>query len=208
MALAAEAQTKRLSSRARPLRLQAAGEKPVEGIPAEAGQARRQVSLHEMWWGYRWSNGGTFQSACSRGHHLNRSPLGMQQERWEGRTDSGRREHFVQVCQRIWATVDTTQQECRGSIYCAHFPRGIVLTKLWQKDYRLNEQVERFEVAQNSQIDVRLIHHDVWGSLAHIAMLTKIGVLTESEHKVLVTAFQVATRDRSQLSRQQWRQCS
>ncbi len=59
------------------------------------------------------------------------------------------------------------------------------MTKLWQKDYRLNEQVERFEAAQNSQIDARLIRHDVWGSLAHIAMLTKIGVLTESEHKIL-----------------------
>jgi len=47
------------------------------------------------------------------------------------------------------------------------------MTKLWQKDYRLNEQVERFEAAQNSQLDVRLIRHDVWGSLAHIAMLAK-----------------------------------
>jgi putative transposase len=83
----------------------------VEGNPAEAGQARRQMSLHERWWGYRWSNGGTFQPACPLGHHLNRSPPGMQQERWEGRTDSGRREHFVQVCQRIWATVDTTKEQ-------------------------------------------------------------------------------------------------
>jgi argininosuccinate lyase len=59
------------------------------------------------------------------------------------------------------------------------------MTKLWQKGYRLNEQVEHFEAAQNSLLDVRLIRHDVWGSLAHIAMLTKIGVLTKSEHRVL-----------------------
>jgi len=59
------------------------------------------------------------------------------------------------------------------------------MTKLWQKGYHLNEQVEHFEAAQNSLLDVRLIRHDVWGSLAHIAMLTKIGVLTESEHRVL-----------------------
>jgi hypothetical protein len=32
----------------------------------------------------------------------------MWQERWEGWTESGRRERCVQVCQRIWATVDTT----------------------------------------------------------------------------------------------------
>ena len=60
-----------------------------------------------------------------------------------------------------------------------------MMTKLWQKGYRLNEQVEHFEAAQNSLLDVRLIRHDVWGSLAHIAMLTKIGVLTKSEHRVL-----------------------
>jgi argininosuccinate lyase len=59
------------------------------------------------------------------------------------------------------------------------------MTKLWQKGYRLNEQVERFEAAQNSLLDVRLIRHDVWGSLAHAAMLAKIGVLTEEEHRVL-----------------------
>ena len=59
------------------------------------------------------------------------------------------------------------------------------MTKLWQKGYQLNDQVERFEAAQNSLLDARLIRHDVWGSLAHIAMLTKIGVLTETEHSIL-----------------------
>src|SRR6266566_2489579 len=62
------------------------------------------------------------------------------------------------------------------------------MTKLWQKGYQLNEQVEHFEAAQNSLLDARLIRHDVWGSLAHIAMLAKIGVLSESEHKVLKDA--------------------
>lgn len=62
------------------------------------------------------------------------------------------------------------------------------MPKLWQKGYHLNEQVERFEAAQNSALDARLIRHDIWGSLAHIAMLTKIGVLTESEHTVLKDA--------------------
>src|SRR6266704_369931 len=62
------------------------------------------------------------------------------------------------------------------------------MTKLWQKGYQLNDQVERFEAAQNSLLDTKLIRHDVWGSLAHIAMLTKIGELTESEHSVLKDA--------------------
>src|SRR5437660_12633487 len=59
------------------------------------------------------------------------------------------------------------------------------MTKLWQKGYQLNDKVEHFEAAQNSLLDARLIRHDVWGSLAHIAMLTKIGVLTETEQSVL-----------------------
>ncbi len=62
------------------------------------------------------------------------------------------------------------------------------MTKLWQKGYRLNEQVEHFEAAQNSVLDARLIRHDVWGSLAHVAMLAKIGILTQEEHRVLKDA--------------------
>lgn len=59
------------------------------------------------------------------------------------------------------------------------------MTKLWQKGYHLNEQVERFEAAQNSVLDARLVRHDVWGSLAHAAMLQHIGILTEAEHQAL-----------------------
>jgi argininosuccinate lyase len=39
------------------------------------------------------------------------------------------------------------------------------MTKLWQKGYSVNAQVERYEAAQNSALDTRLIRHDVWGSL-------------------------------------------
>jgi len=57
------------------------------------------------------------------------------------------------------------------------------VTKLWQKGYTVNERVERFEAAQNSILDTRLIRHDIWGSLAHAAMLAKIGLLTQEEHR-------------------------
>jgi argininosuccinate lyase len=59
------------------------------------------------------------------------------------------------------------------------------MTKLWQKDYHLHRQVEHFEAAQNSLLDNRLIRHDVWGSLAHSAMLTKIGILSGEEGRRL-----------------------
>src|SRR5258708_26622046 len=65
------------------------------------------------------------------------------------------------------------------------WPRGRTMTKLWQKGYRLHEQVERFEAAQNSLLDNRLIRHDVWGSLAHSAMLNKIGILSDAETALL-----------------------
>lgn len=62
------------------------------------------------------------------------------------------------------------------------------MTKLWQKGYSVNEKVERFEAAQNSALDVRLIRHDVWGSLAHAAMLKHIGLLNEEEYHDLHSA--------------------
>jgi len=87
------------------------------------------------------------------------------------------------------------QQRDEGVLLPLPFPKHsslkeqeTIMTKLWQKGYHLNEQVERFEAAQNSILDARLIRHDVWGSLAHAAMLASIGVLTESEHKALQDA--------------------
>lgn len=72
------------------------------------------------------------------------------------------------------------------------------MTKLWQKGYEANEQVGRFEAAQNSALDARLVRHDVWGSLAHAAMLRKIGILSETEH----AALQKALRDILKLDEQ------
>ena len=63
------------------------------------------------------------------------------------------------------------------------------MTKLWQKSYTPNAQVERFEAAQNSLLDTRLIRHDVWGSLAHVTMLQHIGILTQEELHTLKQTF-------------------
>jgi argininosuccinate lyase len=63
------------------------------------------------------------------------------------------------------------------------------MTKLWQKSYTPNIQVERFEAAQNSILDTRLIRHDVWGSLAHVTMLEYISLLTHKELQTLKQAF-------------------
>lgn len=62
------------------------------------------------------------------------------------------------------------------------------MTKLWQKGYKLNERVDRFEAAQNSVLDNRLIRQDAWGSLAHAAMLHHIDLLTEAEYGAISDA--------------------
>ncbi len=63
------------------------------------------------------------------------------------------------------------------------------MTKLWQKGYSVNAQVERYAAAQNSLLDRRLIRHDVWGSLAHATMLQHVGILSEEELQRLKQAF-------------------
>ncbi len=63
------------------------------------------------------------------------------------------------------------------------------MTKLWQKGYSVNAKVERYAAAQNSLLDMRLIRHDVWGSLAHATMLQRIGILSEEELQRLKRAF-------------------
>lgn len=56
------------------------------------------------------------------------------------------------------------------------------MSKLWQKGgASLHSLIERFEVGDDLVFDNALIEADVYGSLAHAEMLTRIGVLTEPE---------------------------
>lgn len=57
------------------------------------------------------------------------------------------------------------------------------MTKLWQKQWTLNKQVEAFETGGDLLLDQKLIWADVAGSLAHAMMLEKIGILTKKELK-------------------------
>lgn len=65
--------------------------------------------------------------------------------------------------------------------------------KLWQKNYKLNEEIEKFTVGNDYLIDKNLVKYDVYGSIAHAAMLNKIGILTKDElnklRKTLVQIF-------------------
>lgn len=53
--------------------------------------------------------------------------------------------------------------------------------KLWQKNYQVDQEIERFTVGQDRELDVALAPYDIQGSLAHIKMLCKIGLLETDE---------------------------
>ncbi|MEJ1239424.1 argininosuccinate lyase [Chryseolinea sp. T2] len=57
--------------------------------------------------------------------------------------------------------------------------------KLWQKDKASLQEVDRFTVGKDREMDMFLARFDILGSLAHITMLESIGLLTKPELEVL-----------------------
>jgi argininosuccinate lyase len=57
--------------------------------------------------------------------------------------------------------------------------------KLWHKGVNVNKRIEDFTVGRDRELDLLLAPFDVLGSLAHIAMLEKIGLLSVLELKEL-----------------------
>jgi argininosuccinate lyase len=55
------------------------------------------------------------------------------------------------------------------------------MTKLWEKDYRLDLLLEAFTVGDDWQIDARLVAADCVASIAHATMLESIGLLDRKE---------------------------
>lgn len=53
--------------------------------------------------------------------------------------------------------------------------------KLWQKDKASLQEVEKFTVGNDREMDMFLASFDVLGSLAHIEMLESVGLLTKEE---------------------------
>lgn len=60
--------------------------------------------------------------------------------------------------------------------------------KLWQKGKASLEEVDRFTVGKDREMDMFLARFDILGSLAHIAMLESIGLLTKPELDALSLA--------------------
>ena len=53
--------------------------------------------------------------------------------------------------------------------------------KLWEKNFEINKEIERFTVGRDREMDLYLAEHDVMGSMAHITMLESIGLLEKDE---------------------------
>ena len=58
--------------------------------------------------------------------------------------------------------------------------------KLWEKNYEVNAEIDRFTVGRDREMDLYLAPYDVLGSMAHITMLESIGLLGSDELPVLL----------------------
>ena len=58
--------------------------------------------------------------------------------------------------------------------------------KLWEKNVQVNEEIDRFTVGRDRELDLYLAKHDILGSMAHITMLESIGLLSADELNVLL----------------------
>lgn len=58
--------------------------------------------------------------------------------------------------------------------------------KLWEKNVQVDHEVDVFTVGRDREMDLYLAKYDVLGSMAHITMLEKIGLLKADELKQLL----------------------
>lgn len=62
------------------------------------------------------------------------------------------------------------------------------MNKLWEKNFSINKEIERFTVGRDREMDMYLAKYDVLGSMAHITMLESIGLLEKDELAQLLVA--------------------
>jgi argininosuccinate lyase len=57
--------------------------------------------------------------------------------------------------------------------------------KLWDKGIEVEKLIEKFTIGKDNELDLQLAEFDVLGTIAHIRMLQKMGVISELELKKL-----------------------
>ena len=60
--------------------------------------------------------------------------------------------------------------------------------KLWEKSTKINSLIESFTIGNDADLDLELAKYDVEGTLAHIKMLTSIGLISTTELTALEKA--------------------
>ena len=58
--------------------------------------------------------------------------------------------------------------------------------KLWTKNVQMTQEIEKFTIGRDREMDLYLAKYDVLGSMAHITMLQSIGLLTAEELSLLL----------------------
>ena len=67
--------------------------------------------------------------------------------------------------------------------------------KLWEKNYEVNAEIDRFTVGRDREMDMYLAEADVLGSMAHITMLETIGLLSSDELRQLLAELRAIYRE-------------
>ena len=72
--------------------------------------------------------------------------------------------------------------------------------KLWEKNYEINKEIERFTVGRDREMDLYLAKYDVLGSMAHVTMLERIGLIGKDELPLLLSELKTiyATAERGE----------
>lgn len=61
-----------------------------------------------------------------------------------------------------------------------------VMAKLWDKGYDDDALIDKFTVGKDRELDLYLAQYDILGTMAHITMLSKVGLLPEGDLKKLL----------------------
>ena len=62
------------------------------------------------------------------------------------------------------------------------------MSKLWQKNNKVSDLVEKFTIGNDQAMDMYLASYDVLGSIAHTTMLAEVGLLTAAEQTTIKKA--------------------
>ncbi|MCI7452829.1 MAG: hypothetical protein MSB11_07645, partial [Prevotella sp.] len=88
---------------------------------------------------------------------------------------------------QMQSSKDVKETQNKEAILKKTSPReGLAGAKLWEKNYSINKEIERFTVGRDREMDLYLAKYDVLGSMAHITMLESIGLIGKEELPLLL----------------------